>query len=45
MVRTDNKNNKTQLKFLYLCRAIISVFSINWISLSKINENNVKTTI
>lgn len=45
MVCTDMLNNKTELKFLYLCRAIISVFSKNWISVSKINENIVKTTI
>lgn len=45
MVSMKVINNKTELKFLYLCRAIISVFSKNWISVSKINENNVKTTI
>lgn len=45
MVSTDNLNNKTELKFLYLCRAIISVFFKNWISMSKFNEKNMKTTI
>ncbi|WP_443081330.1 RAxF-45 family protein [Vagococcus sp.] len=41
----DNLYNKRELKFLYLCRAIISVISLNWISVSKFNENNMKTTI
>ncbi|WP_366372330.1 RAxF-45 family protein [Vagococcus sp.] len=39
MVCIDKLNNKTELKFLYLCRAIISVFLINWISVSKFNKN------
>lgn len=45
MVSTYLINNKKELKFLYLCCAIISVFSKNWISLSKFNEDNEKTTI
>ncbi|MGX7013594.1 RAxF-45 family protein [Vagococcus silagei] len=41
----SNLYNKRELKFLYLCRAIISVFALNWMSLSIFNKKNVKITI
>lgn len=45
MVSTDNLNNKAELKFLYICRAIFFVFFKKGISVSKFNEKNMKTTI